>query len=185
MVSHIWKNYYFAQEKNRICIFLKPVHFCYLSHVKTMGQKKLTYVIPLCSWTALPNLPTARQCASAICVKQTPDVVVVVGGVNKSRLNCTELLYGNASQTGQSWRWRTLTSMHEAREKSGVLLLNDGEEIQRILVAGGRNQTAEVLKISCTNAEDRGQWTLIAPLSSAFNETSLVCFNGRILAFGR
>ncbi len=75
--------------------------------------------------------------------------------------------------------------MHERRFKPGMILLTDDEQIQRILVAGGRRNTTEMLKIACTNTSDRGQCTLIAPLSKLFNETFLVCFNGRILAFGK
>ncbi len=127
-------------------------------------------------------MPTARWGASALCLKQTPDAVLVVGGAAGK---CAELLCGDASQTGQPWRWRKLTPMHTERTKAGVLLLDGNGDIQRILVAGGWSNTAELLKISCTNTSDRGQWTIIAPLSTFFNETSLVCFNGRILAFGK
>ncbi len=127
-------------------------------------------------------MPTARSNASALCVKQTPDAVLVVGGTAGT---CAELLCGNASQAGRSWRWRKLSPMRESRFKTGVLLLSDDKEIQRILVAGGFINTSELLKISCANAADRGQWTLIAPLSNKFNEKTLVCFNGRILAFGK
>ncbi len=149
-----------------------------------MGQKKLTYVIPLCSWTALPSMPTARRSASALCVKQTPDVVLVVGGYGKKCLNFAELLYGDASQAGQPWCWRTISQMHESRMRPGMLLLSGNEEIQRILVAGGCDQSAELLTIACTDTADSGQWTLIAPLSKPFNAT-LVWFHGRLLAFGR
>ncbi len=148
------------------------------------GHENLIYVISFCSWTALPNMPTARSGASALCVKQAPDVVLVVGGCKNKFLNCAELLYDDASQAGQPWRWRQLSPMHESRLEPGVLLLSDNEDIQRILVAGGSNQTAELLTISCTNRADHGQWTSIAPFSRKFYETSLVCFNGRILAFG-
>ncbi len=51
-----------------------------------------------CRWTALPNMRTAQRYASAICVKQTPDVVLVVGGSGERNLNCVELLYGDATQ---------------------------------------------------------------------------------------
>ncbi len=75
--------------------------------------------------------------------------------------------------------------MHEARVEPVVLLLNDDEKIQRILVAGGYRNTAELLTIACTNPSDRGQWTSIVPLSMSLKVASLVYFNGRILAFGR
>ncbi len=69
-------------------------------------------------------MPNARRGASALCVKQTTDVVLVVGGYNlNSWLNCAELLYAHTRQTGQPWRWRTLSPMHEWRAKPGVLLI--------------------------------------------------------------
>ncbi len=137
-----------------------------------------------CSWTTLPSLPTARCKASALCVDQTPDVVLVVGGANEhDYLNCAELLY--PSQTGQPWRWRALTPMNEPRFKPGVILLSGNEETQRILVAGGCKNTAELLKLTWRNTADLGQWTLIAPQPELFDTTSLVCFNGCILAIGR
>ncbi len=130
-------------------------------------------------------MPTAREGASALCVKQAPDVVLVIGGNNGNTLNCAELLYGDASQAGQPWRWRALSPMHKTRLGPGMLLLSGNEEIQRILVAGGYGQSAELLTISCTDTADSGQWTLIAPLSKPFSRSALVCFNGRIFAFGR
>ncbi len=130
-------------------------------------------------------MPTARRGASALCVKQTPDVVLTVGGYNvNSWLNCAELLYAHTRQTDQPWRWRTLSLMHEWRTKPGMRLLPGCEDTQRILLAGGDRKTAELLTISCTDAKDQGQWTLIAPLSKRFYKPSLLFFNGRVLAFG-
>ncbi len=126
-------------------------------------------------------MPFARCNASALCVNQAPDIVLVVGGYCKD----AELLYVDASQEGQQWQWRKLSSMHNMRVKPGVLLLSDIGDTKRVLVAGGWENTAELLTVRCTNTGDRGQWTLIAPLSTSFNTTSLVCFNTRILAFGR
>ncbi len=131
-------------------------------------------------------MPTARWNASALCVNDAPDVVLVVGGENEhDYLSSAELLV--PSRTGQPWRWRRLTPMHESRLKPGVLLLrlSGNEENHRILVAGGGRNTAELLTIAYKNPSDRGQWTLISPLSRRFFETSLISFNGRILAIGR
>ncbi len=55
-------------------------------------------------------MSAARYIASALCVKQAPDVVLVVVGFAGER---AELLYGDASQAGQLWRWRALSPMHE------------------------------------------------------------------------
>ncbi len=139
------------------------------------------------SWTALPDMPTARWNSSALCVNDAPDVVLVVGGENEhDYLSSAELLV--PSRTGQPWRWRRLTPMLESRLKPGVLLLlplSGNEENHRVLVAGGGRNTAELLTIAYKNTSDRGQWTLISPLSRRFFEASLICFNGRIFAIGR
>ncbi len=127
-------------------------------------------------------MPTARRCASALHINHTADFVLVIGGWTNRDQSCAELLYAN--QIGQPWRWRTLTPMHECRAKAGMLLLSGNEELQRILVVGGFKETTEILTISCTNTKDRGQWTQLAPSSKKFFETSLVFFNGRILAIG-
>ncbi len=102
-------------------------------------------------------MPTARHGASALCVKQAPDAVLFVGGTAGQYV---ELLCGDASQAGQSWRWRKLSPMHERRfHLLLVHLVSDNEENQRILVAGGCNQTVELLTIACKTTSDRGQWT--------------------------
>ncbi len=75
--------------------------------------------------------------------------------------------------------------MHEWRDKAGMLLLRSSDEIQRILVAGGYKQSTELLKISCKNTADCGQWTLIAPLSKTLDATWLLFFNERIFVIGR
>ncbi len=130
-------------------------------------------------------MPTARRRASTLCISQAPDIVLVVGGRNRHSQSCAELLYGDSSQAGQPWRWRTLSPMHEWRDKPGMLLLRSNDEMQRILVAGGFKQSTELLKISCKNTADCGQWTLISPLSKTLDETWLLFFNERILAIGR
>ncbi len=74
--------------------------------------------------------------------------------------------------------------MHECRAKAGMLLLSGNEEIQRILVVGGFKETTEMLTLSYSNNKDRGQWILQTYSSKKFFDTSLVFFNGRILAIG-
>ncbi len=128
-------------------------------------------------------MPTARRCASALHLNHTPDFVHVIGGWTNRDRNWAKLLY--ASQRGQPWRWRTLTSMQECRTKAGMLLLSGDEKTQRILVVGGHRDTTELLTISCTNTQDRGQWTLLAPSSKFLFQAHLLFFNGRILAIGR
>ncbi len=145
-------------------------------------SEMVTFVKLLCSWAALPNMPIARSGASALCVNQNLNAVLVAGSY--SYLNCADFLYVDATQAGQPWRWRTLAPMHQSGVKPGMLLLNGSEESQRILVAGGYTRTTELLTISCINSADRGQWTLITPLSAPFDNTFLVCFNGRLFAIG-
>ncbi len=82
-------------------------------------------------------MPTARPNASALCNKQAADVILVVGGCSRQDSNFAELLHIDAHQSGQTWRWRVLTPMHEARVKPGMLLLPGSEEIQCVVVVGG------------------------------------------------
>ncbi len=113
-------------------------------------------------------MPTARSGASALCVKQAPDVVLVVGGFKNNFLNCVELLYGDANQAGQPWCWRTLSPMHKTRLQPGMLLLSGNEEIQRILVAGGYGQPANALYVhQCDDVA----------MSSQFCVVFVRCFN--------
>ncbi len=130
-------------------------------------------------------MPTARRRASALCVCQTLNIVLVVGGRNRHSQSCAELLYGDSSQAWQPWRWRALSPMHEWRDKAGMLLLRSSEKMQRILVAGGYKQSTELLKISCKNTADCGQCTLVSPLSKKLDETWFLFFNEQIFAVGR
>ncbi len=78
--------------------------------------------------------------------------------------------------------------MSEGRGSPGVLQLDRLEGdlcIQRVLVAGGGRNTAEILRINCSDASDRGQWTQIGPLSRTLPTTFLVALHGRVLAFGK
>ncbi len=127
-------------------------------------------------------LPERHQ-ASALCKHQGPDAVILIGGLNGHNLHCAELLFADGSSEDETWRWQTLTSMHKTRVKPGLLLQSDNATIQQILVAGGCDQTAELLTISCKNTLDRGQWTFIRPLVNEFYDITLVCFNDRISAF--
>ncbi len=137
-------------------------------------------------------MPTARYGASALCVQSRPEAVLVVGGYNTSPSEephrCAELLTHRtgASEGGESaWRWLKLNKMHQGHERRpGMLLLQAGGDRQRILVAGGRSRTAEILQLSCSDPSDCGQWTRIVPLSEEFFETLLVEFSSRIFAIG-
>ncbi len=161
------------------------------------------YVITFpCRWIDLPNMPTARYCASALCLRARPEAVLLVGGKDISlpveyddgngvfssqAPRCAELLThtSGASGGGGAWRWRKLNKMHEARYcRPGMLVLQAGGDRQRVLVAGGESRTAEILQLSCSDPTDCGQWTLIANLSTGSNSTSLVQCSNRIFAFG-
>ncbi len=145
----------------------------------------------LCRWIELPNMPTGRYGASALCVQSRPDAVVVVGGYGfspEAPSRCAELLTLTAGASGGgegAWRWRKLNEMHEGRDgRPGMLLLPSGGDRQRVLVAGGESRTAESLQLSCSDPSDCGQWTLIAPLSDECYDTLLVEWNNRIFAIG-
>ncbi len=144
-----------------------------------------------CRWTDLPNMPIGRSSASALCVQSEPEAILVVGGDSTEASRCAELLTHTAGASGggrggDAWRWRQLNPMHEARElRPGMLLLSSsGGDRQRVLVAGGRSDTAEILHLSCRDPSDSGQWTRIAHLSTWFLHASLVEFNKRIFAIG-
>ncbi len=147
---------------------------------------------------------TGRYNASALCLQSGPEAVLVVGGRGTflpvgygdgnglfSSLQAPQraelLIHKAGAQGGEgAWRWRQLNKMHEHRShRPGMLLLQAGGARQRVLVAGGgRSSTAEILQLSCIDPSDRGQWTLIAPLSALFCKTSLVECSNRIFAIG-
>ncbi len=147
----------------------------------------------------LPNMPTGRREASALCVQSEPEAVLVVGGFRSGHpeaYRCAELLTHTAGASGgggATWRWRRLNPMHEERNRRpGMLLLSSDGDRQRVLVAGGGvtatagggSDTAEILHLSCRDPSDSGQWTRIAPLSTEFDFTYLVEFNNRVYAIG-
>ncbi len=135
-------------------------------------------------------MPTKRYNASALCLQNRPEAVLVVGGNNPSwgASRCAELLIHTAGASaggGDAWRWRKLNKMHEGREiRPGMLLLQAGGDRQRVLVAGGESRTAEILQLSCSEPSDYGQWTLIAPLSKYFSFSFLIEWSNRIFAIG-
>ncbi len=143
-----------------------------------------------CRWIELPNMPTGRYDASALCVQSRPEAVLVVGGQNVSSetSRCAELLTYTAGASGGgggAWRWRKLNEMNEGRiDRPGMLLLQAGGDRQRVLVAGGESRTAEILQLSCSDPSDCGQWTQIADLSEQFYYTFLVEWSNRIFTIG-
>ncbi len=100
---------------------------------------------------------------------------------------CAEILFQSDDGSGnETWRWRTIAPMNNRRRQAGILSLDHlGDvNVQRVLVAGGNNDTAEILTISCSDEADTGQWTLIEPLKWKFGSTTLTIVDSRILAFG-
>ncbi len=51
-----------------------------------------------CRWTDLPNVPTRRSNASALCVQSEPEAILVVGGLDGPE--CAELLTHTAGASG-------------------------------------------------------------------------------------
>ncbi len=175
-------------------MFCTPVKNCLLTknieyHINESIQYVIIYIS--CRWVDLPNMPTARYCASALCLRARPEAVLVVGGMDifsSETPRCAELLTHTEGASGGgegAWRWRKLNEMNEGRiDRPGMLLLHAGGDRQRVLVAGGGSGTADILQLSCSDPSDRGQWTRIAPLSEEFFETLLVEFSSRIFAIG-
>ncbi len=75
---------------------------------------------------------------------------------------CAELLIHTVGASegggGDAWRWRKLKKMHEGHEfRLGMLLLQAGDDRQRVLVAGGGGSSAaEILQLSCSDHSDSG-----------------------------
>ncbi len=144
-------------------------------------------------WADLPNMPTGRHNASALCLQSRPEAVLVVGGydsLSPEASRCAELLIHTAGASGgggggDAWRWRKLNQMLKDREiRPGMVLLSGGDR-QRVLVAGGwGSSTAEIFKLSCSDPSDRGQWTLIAPPLMECYPKSLFVWSDRIFATG-
>ncbi len=136
-------------------------------------------------------MPTGRHQASALCVSWTPDGILVVGGRDASRkgLRTTELLFYQLGLSGEDmWLWRTLPLMLEPRSaRPGVLLVAELEYKQRVLVAGGTRgcRTTEFIQFHCQDNTDHGQWTKLVELSKPLYMTHLICFQGRVLVFGK
>ncbi len=138
-------------------------------------------------------MPAARSLASALHIKCDRNAIVVLGGVKETDFDPANsspsaflLIHTNRSG-GEPWRWRTLSPMSEGRCRPGVLQLGPpggNDRIQRVLVAGGWSNTAEILRIDCTDASDRGEWTRIAPLTRELEITFLVTLSNSLLAFG-
>ncbi len=138
-------------------------------------------------------MPTRRFDASALCLQSRPEAVLVVGGYKvhspEAPWRCAELLTHTAGASGggggDTWRWQKLNEMHERREhRPGMLLLQAGGDRQRVLVAGGKSITAEILHLSLSDPSDCGQWTRIACLSNMFHDTFFVEWNNHIFAIG-
>ncbi len=159
-----------------------------------MSECSVCHCSFFCRWTDLPNMPTGRWRASALCVQSEPEAILVVGGYRNGYFalqearRCAELLTHTAGASGggrggDAWRWRQLNPMHDARKcRPGMLLLSSSGDRQRVLVAGGFTATAEILHLSCRDPNYRGQWTRIAPLSTEFYYTFLVEFDNRVYA---
>ncbi len=143
-----------------------------------------------CRWIELPEMPTGRYDASALCLRSRPEAVLVVGGggLSSEGPRFAELLTHTEGASGGgegAWRWRKLNEMNEGRiNRPGMLLLHAGGDRQRVLVVGGESSTAEILHLSCSDSSDCGQWTLIAPMSEYFSFTFLANFGNRIFAIG-
>ncbi len=139
-------------------------------------------------------MPGRRYGHSALHINCDRDAILVIGGLtdlsfNLAKASQSAFLLVNTPHSGsQPWRWRTLTPMSEGRCQPGVLQLDRPEDdlcIQRVLVAGGGRETAEILRVDCTDASDRGQWTQVGHLTRKLYVTFLVALGDHVLAFGK
>ncbi len=113
--------------------------------------------------------------------------MLLVGGETDIYLcRCAEILCQSNDGNSVTWRWRTIASMRNRRINPGVLKLDHlgDANVQKVLIAGGRTDTAEILTISCSDEADLGQWTLIETLNRKFECTYLATTSSRILVFG-
>ncbi len=136
-------------------------------------------------------MPECVWAASPLHVKCGREAVMVIGGVRERAFQpehfsrSISLLVNTARSGAEQWKWRALSPMSEGRAWPAVLQLGPQDarnRSQRILVAGGDRTTAEILRVDCSDASDRGQWTQIAPLSRELSTTCLVSLSDRVLA---
>ncbi len=141
----------------------------------------------------MPDLPEKMCLTSALHINCDRDAIIVIGGqrglfFEKAKLlQSVFLLIRQPSSRGETWGWRALSPMSEGRGSPGVLQIGPpggNDRIQRVLVAGGWRNTAEVLRIDCCDASDCGQWTQIGPLTHELERAFLVILGDRILVFG-
>ncbi len=145
----------------------------------TEGSTECLFVVYVCRWKTLPNLPTIRHITSALCVDDTSEAILTVGGYGATTGApcCAELLIHTTGQSlVERWNWRKLSSMHAHRitQPGMMLMMPSSDHRQRVLVAGGESASAEILQLSCGDPIDLGQWTLISSLTGAFRPTFLV-----------
>ncbi len=135
----------------------------------------------------LPDMPTARRAASALCVQKCPEAILVVGGADYLREApySAELLLNAPRDSGDAWQWRKLNEMQGKRSwEPGLLLLAGSGARQRVIVAGGGTHTAELLQFSCDDPSDCGQWTQLTSLTQAFYTTFIIELTDRIFTIG-
>ncbi len=139
-------------------------------------------------WSSLPSMPERRCAASALHINCNRDAIVVIGGLTdliadqEKGSQSAFLLVNTPNSGGEPWRWRALSPMTEGRCWPGVLQLDSpgsDDRIQRVLVAGGQQNNAEILEVDCIDVSDGGQWTQIEPLSRKLGLTILVALGDR------
>ncbi len=98
-------------------------------------------------------MPTIRHIASALCVDDTSEAILIVGGYDATTGGpcCAELLIRTIGQSvDERWNWRKLNLMHAHRiSQPGIsLMMPPSDHRQRVLVAGGESASAEMLQLS-------------------------------------
>ncbi len=150
------------------------------------------YYIPFpIRWSLMPYMPQTMKCASALHINCDRDAIIIIGGQRGILFAPAALLERVfllvRPRNSEPWQWRALSPMCDGRGSPGMLQMGppgESPRIQRVLVAGGWRDTAEILKVDCTDASDRGQWTRIGRLSRTLKATTLIALNDRVLVFG-
>ncbi|EUB54314.1 hypothetical protein EGR_10825 [Echinococcus granulosus] len=126
------------------------------------------------NWTPPPaNMPSARQCTSALNIPHIG--IVVVGGWNGA-----EMLVEDPSGEG-GWRWIELNPMLEALSRPGIAYFNGC-----VVVDGGQLEqqqiTVECLPLTSVEQPTAPQWTRLHGVDKrCLDYTSLVTFSNRLI----
>ncbi len=130
------------------------------------------------TWSNLPQLSTAR-CSFTAEVIDSNNVILVGGRCKSGLLNTVELL--TRKSASNTWTWRDLAPLLEARRCPGVAFFND-----RVIVIGSFGaKTVEILQLPPADSKaEIGQWTTAAPPYICGGKMMLSVSSDRLYAAG-